>query len=59
MTYKQNCMLKFELNLMTNWLYRFYLLWNPGILCMEFEFILGLLQTPELKAAVSAAVSQY
>ena len=35
--------LKLDLCSQTNKLQRFYLLWNPWINCMEFEFFLGLL----------------
>ena len=41
--------LKLALCCLTNGLLRFYLLWNPRINCVEFEFILGPLKTPKLR----------
>ena len=45
--------LKLALCCLTNGLLRFYLLWNPRINCVEFEFILGPLKTPKLRKVVS------
>ena len=45
--------LKLELCRLTNRLLRLRLLQNPRIICVEFEFFLGPLKTPELRTVVN------
>ena len=45
--------LKLELHSLTNWLKRFFLLRSPRIICVDFEFFSGLLNTQKLRTAVS------
>ena len=45
--------LKLELCRLANGFYRFHLLKNPRISCVEFEFFLGLLHTPKLRTEVT------